>query len=58
MMPRAEVALVIAAIGTKMGIVDVALLSITVLIVIVTSLITPLLIKIAFKGYPRVSYLE
>lgn len=52
MIPRAEVALVIAAIGIKAGIVDPALLSITVLIVLVTSLITPLLIKQAFKGTP------
>lgn len=51
MMPRAEVALVIAAIGIKAGIVDAALLSTTVLIVIVTSLVTPFLIKTTFKDY-------
>jgi Kef-type K+ transport system membrane component KefB len=50
MMPRAEVALVVAAIGIKANIVDSTLFSITVMIVLVTSLITPLLVKYAFKG--------
>lgn len=53
MIPRAEVALVIAAIGFKTGIIGPELLSITVLIVLVTTLITPLLIQQAFKGIPR-----
>ncbi len=52
MMPRAEIALVIAAIGTEAGIIDSALLSITVMIVLVTTLITPILVKIAFRGAP------
>ena len=50
MMPRAEVALVVAAIGIKANVVDSTLFSITVMIVLVTSLITPLLVKYAFKG--------
>jgi Kef-type K+ transport system membrane component KefB len=50
MMPRAEVALVVAAIGIKAGIVTPALFSITVAIVLFTSLITPIMVKIAFKG--------
>lgn len=50
MMPRAEVALVMAAIGVKTGTVSGALLSMTVMVVLVTSLVTPLLMKIAFKG--------
>jgi Kef-type K+ transport system membrane component KefB len=49
MMPRAEVALVIAAIGIKAGIVTSALFSITIAIVLVTSLITPIMVKWAFK---------
>jgi Kef-type K+ transport system membrane component KefB len=53
MMPRAEVALVMAAIGIKAGIVTPALFSITVAIVLVTSLITPPLVKMAFKGAPQ-----
>lgn len=52
MMPRAEIGLVIAAIGTKAGIVGPELLSITVIIVLVTTLITPILVKIAFRGAP------
>jgi len=50
MMPRAEVALVVAAIGIKAGIVTPALFSITVAIVLFTSLITPIMVKMAFKG--------
>jgi Kef-type K+ transport system membrane component KefB len=50
MMPRAEVALVMAAVGVKAGVVGGVLLSMTVMVVLVTSLVTPLLVKIAFKG--------
>jgi Kef-type K+ transport system membrane component KefB len=54
MMPRAEVALVIAAIGIKTeilkGPIGAQLFSITVAIVLFTSLITPIMVKIAFKG--------
>ncbi len=54
MIPRAEVALVIAAVGIKAGIltgpVGAQLFTITVAIVLVTSLITPIMIKRAFKG--------
>jgi Kef-type K+ transport system membrane component KefB len=52
MMPRAEVALVMAAIGVKAGVVGQALLSMTVMVVLVTSLITPALVKFVFKGAP------
>jgi len=52
MMPRAEVALVMAAIGVKTGAVSGALLSMTVMVVLVTSLVTPVLVKIAFRGAP------
>jgi len=50
MMPRAEVALIVASIGMEAGIVTADLLSITVMVVLVTSLITPLMVKYAFKG--------
>lgn len=53
MMPRAEVALVMAAIGVKAGVVGEALLSMTVMVVLVTSLVTPVLVKIAFRGAPQ-----
>jgi len=50
MVPRAEVALVVAAIGVKAGVVQHALLSVTVLIVLVTSVVTPFLIKRLFRS--------
>ncbi len=50
MMPRAEVALVIAAVGIKTGLVSQSLLPMTVMVVLVTSLITPLLVNLTFKG--------
>lgn len=50
MMPRAEVALIMAAIGIKSGAVGQALLSMTVMVVLVTSLVTPTLVKLTFKG--------
>ncbi len=49
MMPRMEVALVVAAIGIKAGIVTAELLSMTVIVVLVTALVTPPLVKYAFK---------
>lgn len=49
-MPRAEIALVVAAIGIKAGIVSPALLSMTVVVVLVTTFITPPLVKAAFRG--------
>lgn len=53
MMPRAEVALVMAAIGVKSGVVGGVLLSMTVMVVLVTSLVTPPLVKIAFREAPQ-----
>jgi Kef-type K+ transport system membrane component KefB len=53
MMPRAEVALVMAAIGVKSGVVGGVLLSMTVMVVLATSLVTPLLVKIAFREAPQ-----
>ena len=50
MMPRAEIALVIAAIGASAGIVGTELLSMAVIVVLITSLITPPLVKFVFKG--------
>ncbi len=50
MMPRAEVALVMAAIGIKSGAVGPALLSMTVMVVLVTSLVTPAMVNLVFRG--------
>lgn len=58
MMPRAEVALVMAAIGMNAYKANTslfpnmpALFSMTVMVVLVTSLVTPVMVKLAFKGY-------
>lgn len=47
MMPRGEVGLVFAAIGRALGVIDDALFSAIVLMVIITTLITPPLLKLA-----------
>ncbi|MDI6883790.1 MAG: cation:proton antiporter [Hadesarchaea archaeon] len=52
MMPRAEIALVIAAMGASTGVIGAELLSMAVMVVLVTSLITPVLVKLAFKEAP------
>ncbi|MFN4133581.1 MAG: cation:proton antiporter [Candidatus Hadarchaeales archaeon] len=49
MMPRAEVALIIASVGLHAGAVGPPLYSMTVLVVLVTSIISPVLVKLAFK---------
>ncbi len=53
MMPRAEVALVMAAIGINANIVSPSLFSMTIMVILATTLITPPLIKIAFKGQQK-----
>jgi len=53
MMPRAEVALIMAAIGAKASVVGQSLLSMTVMVVLLTSLVTPPMVKIAFRGAER-----
>jgi Kef-type K+ transport system membrane component KefB len=53
MMPRMEVALIIASIGVSSGAVRPQLFSMTVLVVVVTSLLTPFLLKKAFVAQKR-----
>lgn len=55
MMPRAEVALVMAATGVTAGVVGKELLSMTVMVVLVTSLVTPVLLKLVFREAPKES---
>ena len=55
MMPRAEVALVMAATGVAAGVVGKELLSMTVMVVLVTSLVTPALLKLVFREAPKES---
>jgi Kef-type K+ transport system membrane component KefB len=49
MMPRGEVGLIFAAIGKSLGVMDDALFSAVVLMVIVTSLLSPPLLKYCFR---------
>jgi Kef-type K+ transport system membrane component KefB len=47
MMPRGEVGLIFAAIGKSLGVINDALFSAVVLTVIVTTLLSPPLLKLA-----------
>lgn len=49
MVPRAEVALIVANLGLRMGILGAEHIAATVLMVLVTTLITPPLLKLSFK---------
>ncbi len=49
MMPRGEVGLIFAAIGKSLGVMDDALFSAVVLMVVVTSLLSPPLLKYCFR---------
>ncbi len=50
MLPRGEVALVIASIGITNNLIGQSELSGTVLMVVITAILTPILLKLAFKG--------
>ncbi len=50
MLPRGEVALVIASLGIANNLIGLPELSGTVLMVVVTAILTPMLLKVAFKG--------
>jgi len=52
MMPRGEVGLIFASIGKSLGVISDALFSAVVLMVIVTTLATPPLLKIAMRRVP------
>jgi Kef-type K+ transport system membrane component KefB len=49
MMPRGEVGLIFAAIGKSLGVITDALFSAVVLMVIVTTLLAPPLLKLALE---------
>lgn len=55
MMPRGEVGLIFASIGKSLGVIGDVLFSAVVLMVIVTTLITPPLLKLALRGQPAVA---
>ena len=52
MMPRGEVGLIFAAIGKSLGVINDALFSAVVLTVIVTTLLSPPLLKLALRSAP------
>ncbi|MGE4282149.1 MAG: cation:proton antiporter [Clostridia bacterium] len=52
MASRGEVALIVASVGLKQGIIEARLFTMMVLVIVLTSLITPALLKVAFKGEP------
>jgi len=54
MLPRGEVALVIASLGITNNLIGQPELSGTVLMVVVTAILTPMLLKLAFKGEPEI----
>ena len=50
MIPRAEVALIVANIGVNKGIIGYEILASTILLVIISTVVTPLLLKISYKN--------
>lgn len=50
MISRGEVGLIVASVGLGKGLVDEGLFSVTVLMVLFTTLVTPILLRIAFAG--------
>jgi len=53
MIPRGEVGLIFAGIGKAIGILDSSLFSSVIILVILTTLITPPALKWAFENYDR-----
>jgi Na+:H+ antiporter len=53
MMPRGEVGLIFASIGKSLGVITDALFSAVVLMVIVTTLLSPPLLKLAMQRSNR-----
>ncbi|MCH7698950.1 MAG: cation:proton antiporter [Chloroflexi bacterium] len=58
MVSRGEVGLIVATVGLNQGLVDTNLFSVMVLMVLATTLITPILLKIVFSGDQEVEHLE
>jgi Kef-type K+ transport system membrane component KefB len=53
MTPRGEVGLAFAFIGKSMGVLDASMFSVIVIMVVVTTLLTPLLLRTAIGKYPQ-----
>ncbi len=58
MVSRGEVGLIVATVGLSKGLVDTNLFSVMVLMILATTLITPILLKIVFSGEEEVEELE
>lgn len=56
MVSRGEVGLIVASVGLTQGLVDTNLFSVMVLMVLVTTLLTPIMLKIVFAGEKEVQY--
>ena len=56
MISRGEVGLIVASVGLAQGLIDTDLFSVMVLMVLVTTLITPILLKIVFAEEKEVQY--
>lgn len=56
MISRGEVGLIVASVGLSHALIDTDLYSVIVLTILVTTLITPILLKIAFAGEKEVQY--
>ncbi|MFZ5823596.1 MAG: cation:proton antiporter [Bacillota bacterium] len=54
MVSRGEVALIVAGIGLGAGVIDEAIFSIMIVMTLVTTLVTPVLLRLVFKDKPKV----
>lgn len=53
MIPRAEVALIMATLGLQAGIIDARIFAMTVALVFVSNILTPILLKLSFRWADR-----
>ncbi len=53
MIPRAEVALIMATLGLQAGIIDAGIFAMTVTLVFVSNILTPILLKLSFRWADR-----
>ncbi len=53
MMVRGEVCLIVAQKGVELGLIDSAYMPAVILLVVVSSLLTPVLLKVAFRKFPH-----
>ncbi|MEX0785560.1 MAG: cation:proton antiporter [Dehalococcoidia bacterium] len=58
MVSRGEVGLIVATVGLSQGLIDTSLFSVMVLMVLATTLLTPILLKIVFAGPKEVEHVQ